>query len=363
MRFKLSLIGLLVAAATGSHAQDVTLFGIVDLATEHINNVAPSGGGLTRVPSLTGTVSSRLGLRGVEDLGGGLRAVFTLEEGFAPDQGSLLQGGRGWGRQAFVGLAGHWGSLTFGRQYTMLFWSVLDADVLGPNLYGSGSLDSYIPNARIDNSFSYRGTFNGLTVGATYSLGRDAVNAGPSPSGTNCGGESTDRKACIERSALVKYDGPAWGAAVAVDQMRGGPGAFAGLTSSALLDSRVSLNGYANIGKLKLAGGLIRRHNDADAITPKSDLVYAGAVYAVSPDFTLDGEVLRLAFKGNGNRATLAAARATYSFSKRTAVYGMLGHIANEGALALAVSAGAAGGNPVAGGSQLALATGIRHAF
>lgn len=61
----------------------------------------------------------------------------------------------------------------------MLFYSLLDSDILGPNVYSTASLDVYIPNARAGNAIGYRGTFNGLTLGATYSFGRDTVNAGP----------------------------------------------------------------------------------------------------------------------------------------------------------------------------------------
>ena len=173
-----------------------------DTAVEHVTNVGVAGGGLTRMPSLTGSSPSRLGFRGTEDLGDGLRALYTLEMGFAPDSGSSNQGGRLFGRQAFVGLSGPWGSVTLGRQYTMLFWSMLDADILGPNIYSSVSLDSYIANARADNALAYRGTFGEFTLGATYSFGRDVVNAGPSPGGTNCAGESaTDKKA--DRKSVV----------------------------------------------------------------------------------------------------------------------------------------------------------------
>lgn len=354
----------LALAASGVLAQSVTLYGVMDAAVEHVSNVSASGGSLTRMPSLTGTTPSRLGFRGSEDLGGGLRALYTLEMGFAPDSGALNQGGRIFGRQSTVGLAGSWGSVTLGRQYTMLFWSNLDADVLGPNIHGLSAFDSYIPNARADNSIAYRGTFSGLTVGATYSLGRDTVNAGPSPSGTNCAGESgTDKQACREWSALLKYDAPAWGAALAVDEIRGGAGAFAGLTSSALKDTRVSANGYAKLGDFKLGAGLLRRDNEASVATPRSDLWYLGATYSVSPQLVVDGQLARQKYKGSANAATLAVVRATYSLSKRTAVYASAGRMNNDGALALSVSGGQAGSNPIAGGSQTGLAMGIRHGF
>jgi predicted porin len=73
-------------AASASHAQsNVTIYGLLDAGVEHLNNVGSSGSHLTRMPTLTGTVPSRIGFRGTEDLGGGMRAVFTLEEGFGPD--------------------------------------------------------------------------------------------------------------------------------------------------------------------------------------------------------------------------------------------------------------------------------------
>lgn len=198
-------IFILAAAAPCAFAQSVTVFGLVDLAVEHVTRVGASGSGLNRMPGATGSLPSRIGFRGSEDLGGGLQAVFVLEQGFAPDAGTFNQGGRAFGRQANLGFIASWGTLTLGRQYTMLYWSILDADLLGTNIYGSGSIDSYIPNARIDNSIGYRGTFSGLTFGATVSAGRDAATAG-NPAATNCHGENVDKKACRERSALVKYD-------------------------------------------------------------------------------------------------------------------------------------------------------------
>ena len=300
----ISSLGLLVACGT-AYAQSLTIYGVVDAAVEHVTNVGASGDSLTRMPSLTGgSVPSRIGFRGTEDLGDGLRAVFTLEQGFAPDSGVLNQGGRSFGRQAFVGSC-PWGSLTAGRQYTMLFWSLLETDILGPANFGAGSLDSYIPNARADNALAYRGTFNGFTVGATYSLGRDVVNAGPSLAGTNCAGESSsDSKACREWSALLKYDSQNWGAALAVDELRGGPGAFAGLSSSAMKDTRTIANAYVKFGALKLAGGLLKRDNEGSATTPRSDLWYAGAAYPVGL-WTFDAELFRLKFKGSDNAANM----------------------------------------------------------
>ena len=357
-----------IAALVGSaaHAQsNVTIYGIVDSSVEYINKVGANGDSLTRMPGLTGgQMPSRLGFRGTEDLGGGLKAIFTLESGLGVDTGTLNQGGRFFGRQSFVGLSGSWGALTLGRQYSMLFWSQLDADILGPASYGSGSLDSYLPNARVDNAIAYKGTFNGFTAGATYSFGRDTVNAGPSPSGSNCAGENaSDKSACRQWSVMAKYDAAQWGVALAMDEITGGAGAFAGLTNSDLKDRRSTAAGWAKFGDFKLGAGLIARSNDATPATKKSNLWYVGAQYRITPAFVLDGEVFKLDFKNSANEAMLYAIRGTYNLSKRTAVYATAGHISNKGTLALSVSNAATGSNPAAGAAQTGVSVGMRHSF
>lgn len=363
MKYSILAFGMIATACSTVQAQsNITIYGMLDAGVEHLSNVAGSGG-LTRMPGLGVSVPSRLGFRGTEDLGGGLKAIFTLESGFGTDSGTLNQGGRFFGRQAFVGLSGEWGSLTLGRQYSMLFWSQLDADILGPNAYGSGSLDSYLPNARADNAIAYRGMLNGLTLGATYSFGRDTVNVS-SPSGTNCAGENAaDRSACRQWSAMIKYDTPVWGISAAIDEIRGGAGAFAGLSSSSMKDRRSTVAGWAKYDALKIGAGVIFRSNDAAPATRRSNLWYAGASYTVTPALILDSQVFRLDYKNSTNQALLYAVRGTYHLSRRTALFATAGHIANDGTLTLSVSGAAAGSSTVAGGSQTGVAVGMRHSF
>lgn len=359
MRRRMMAALLIGAAGTAGAQQNVTVYGIVDTGVERLTNVNAGGGSLIRVPHLTGSVPSRFGLRGSEDLGGGLRAEFTLENGFAPDSGALGQGNRLFGRQAWVGLSSGWGAVSFGRVYTMTFWAHLASDILGPNIYGLGSLDSYLPNARSDNSIAYRGTFSGVTIGATYSLGRDVSNAG-GPAATNCPGESaTDSKACRQWSAMLKYDSAAWGAAVAVDRLNGGPGAAFGLTSSSLQDERVSGNGYVKFGDMKVAAGLLRRNNEANA-TPKSDLWYVAFSTPLAGSYVFDAQAMRLNVKSSANDTRLIALRATKNFSRRTAAYLTAGFASNDGTAAVSASSG---GTVGPGMSQTGVMIGLRHAF
>ena len=370
----LSLLTLAALVATGTaHAQSsVILYGMVDAGLESVSNVASAGGRLNRMPSITGILPSRFGMRGKEDLGGGLSAIYTLEMGFGADTGAAGQGGRLFGRQSLVGLSGDWGAVTLGRQWNMLFWSLIDSDIVGPSIYGLGSLDSYIPNVRADNSVAYKGKFSDFTVGATYSLGRDTVNAGPSPAGANCAGENgADAQACREWSTMVKYDTKAWGAALAYDQIKGrtlgaAPDAVfpAGLDSSAKSDSRLVLNGYVNLGNVKIGGGVIRRNNEGSAIRPKSDLWYLGAAYPLSSAWTIDGTLAKLNYRNVDNYdATLLALRSLYKLSKRTTLYTQIGTTRNQSLSNVSVSSGAPGSNPVAGGSQTGTMVGINHSF
>ncbi|MFC4520212.1 porin [Cupriavidus pinatubonensis] len=355
--------GVLAVSPLLASAQSVTLYGVVDTGVEYVSNVGANGSGLWRVPTLTATVPSRWGLRGTEDLGGGLKATFALESGFAPDSGSANQGGRLFGRQAMVGLSNQYGQVSFGRQYTMLFWATLDTDILGPNVYGSGSLDNYLPNTRADNAISYKGKFGGLTAGATYSFGRDTVNAGPSPSGTNCVGETPgDSRACREWSAMLMYETNWWGVSAAYDSLRGGPGAFGGLTRSSMTDNRLALGGYMLLSNTKIGLGWIHRNNDGSP-TPKSDLIHGGASYDITPAFNIAGQVYWLKYHNSANKVWLYALRGTYAFSKRTSVYATAGFIDNGGQLAQSVSGGAPGSNPAPGGNQFGTMIGIKHIF
>lgn len=361
MKIRTMLVGAMAAACPAlAAAQSVTLYGVIDTGIAYVNGIGSARKDLTFVPSVTGTVPSRWGLRGSENLGEGLKAAFALESGFAPDTGAAGQGGRLFGRQAWAGLSGAWGQVALGRQYTMLFWASLDPDILGPNIFGSGVLDAYLPNTRADNTVSYKGTFGGLTIGATYSFGRDSVNAGPSPAGTNCPGENpTDHKACREWSALLQYETKWYGVAAAYDSLRGAPGAFGGLNSSGLSDDRLLLAGYLLLANTKAGVGWIRRDNEA-SFTPLSDLWYAGVAYDVTPAFTAAGQVYYLRYHGSDNKAMLYALRGTYSFSKRTSVYGTVGYINNGGKLDLTLTPGA---NPAPGASQFGAMLGVKHIF
>ncbi|MFP3613165.1 porin [Paraburkholderia sp. SIMBA_050] len=365
----------LAAASSCAAAQSVTLYGIVDTGVEYVSHAGSGGKALVRMPSNTGELPSRWGLRGDEDLGGGMHAIFTLESGFTANQ-DMMQSGRLFGRQAWVGISGPFGAVTFGRQYNMLLWSMVDADIIGPGIYGIGSLDNYIPNMRSDNTIAYKGTFHGLTIGAAYSFGRDSAGTGNSPAQGTCVGPVPGMAAaCREWSAVVKYDTTWFGVAAAYDEQRGGAGAAASffdgarpipLTDPADKDARIQLNGYAKLGKLRLGAGWIGRRvvtNNATSPDARSNLFYVGASYQLSPFVLLDGEAYRIVNAQHDARATLATLRCTYLLSKRTAVYAQTAYLSNSIHAQYTVSSGGPGAAPQAGIGQLGMNVGIRHLF
>lgn len=347
--------GFCTSAAMASAA----VYGIIDTGVEYVTNANAAGESVIKMPSLTGSFPSRIGFKGTEDLGGGMQALFVLENGFTPDSGNLGQGNRLFGRQAFVGLKNPYGTLSLGRQLNMTFFAMAKADVMGPNIHGMSNMDGYLPNTRSDNAVGYMGKFADVTLGATYSFGRDASAAG-GPAATNCGGEVPgDAKACRQYTALLAYDTKSYGLATAYDKLHGGVGATGGLGNSSLYVERISVSGYAMLGAAKVGMGLIRRKTHA-ATDNTADLYYAGVSYPFATSWVLDTQLARLDVKSSADASTMFSARATYSLSKRTAVYASVGHIQNDGAAAIGVSAGT---GVVAGMDQSSVMMGVRHSF
>jgi len=179
MKKSLLALAALGAFAGVAHAQSsVTLYGIID---EGFNINTNSGG--KHLYNLSSGVlqGSRFGLRGTEDLGGGLKAIFVLENGFDVNNGKLGQGGLMFGRQAYVGLSSQFGTVTLGRQYDSV------VDYVGPLEAGDqwggyiaahpGDIDNFNNAYRTNNTVKYTSAnYNGLTFGGTYSFGGVAGN-------------------------------------------------------------------------------------------------------------------------------------------------------------------------------------------
>ena len=164
-------------AAVTAHAQsNVTIYGIVDAGI--VRETGGSGGDVTKVTSGIGS-QSRIGFRGVEDLGGDLSAIFTLESGYKIDDGSLDSTNTLFNRQAFVGLKSKTlGTVTIGRQYNPLYNAMSQvADPFGAGY--AGSIKNLFPaggvNTRVSNAIVYQTpSFSGFTVDGLYALGEQS---------------------------------------------------------------------------------------------------------------------------------------------------------------------------------------------
>jgi predicted porin len=169
------LIGCGLFAANAHAQSSVTLYGVIDEGIDYVNNSGGHSLWRMRDGTYDGVYGSRWGLKGSEDLGGGLSAIFKLEAGFSTENGQSRQGGREFGRQAYVGLShAQFGTVTFGRQYD----SVVDylqpltapGQLAGP-LVHAGDIDNTDNSFRVDNSVKYASPkIGGFTFGGLYSF-------------------------------------------------------------------------------------------------------------------------------------------------------------------------------------------------
>lgn len=174
-------LALLGAAGAAQAQSSVTLYGVIDTSITYVHHQSGSDNGWSMG---TGNLSgSRWGLKGQEDLGGGLATIFQLENGFNSTTGQLSQGSRMFGRQAFVGLESkQFGTVTLGRQYDPLVDLV--QGITADNYFGSvfataGDVDNYDNSSRTNNSIKYLSpNYAGFQVEGMYSLGGVAGKTG-----------------------------------------------------------------------------------------------------------------------------------------------------------------------------------------
>ncbi|MBC3930950.1 porin [Undibacterium curvum] len=190
---KKSLIALAVLAAAAGSAQaqsSVTVYGVLDMAFNAENNGQFSKG-KGNIFSLDSGVQSgsRLGFKGSEDLGNGLKANFKLEMGVQADTGASAQGGLAFGRAAWVGLSGDFGAVQVGRQNKPIFDAVDAVDPFSTGIIGGSATDStsatglgnllFATNPRSNNTINYTtNNLSGFTGSLAYSAGEQAGNVG-----------------------------------------------------------------------------------------------------------------------------------------------------------------------------------------
>ncbi|SEJ46764.1 porin [Paraburkholderia diazotrophica] len=179
MKKNLIVAGILGAFAATANAQSsVTLYGTLDAGLVYTNNQA----GHSNWQQGSGTVSDTyFGLRGSEDLGNGLHAIFTLENGFDLNNGHLKENNTLFNRQAYVGLqSNQFGTLTLGRQYDSMVDYLAPLSAAGSG-FGNNLAGHPFDNDNLDNSFSIKNAvkytsanYAGLQFGGLYGFSNEA---------------------------------------------------------------------------------------------------------------------------------------------------------------------------------------------
>lgn len=356
---KTSLIAAACAAAcftTSAWSQGVTLAGVADGAARQVSN--QGRGSVSSLVSGSNS-TSKLIVRGVEDLGGGLAAGFHLEHGFQLDSGTQVSTTQFWDRRATVHLISKdMGEVRLGRDYVpnYLNWNRYD-----PFVYvGAGGANNFISatpvgpirsafgtglntTVRSSDSVQYLlpGGLGGLEGGVMLAAGEGGTTADGKNkfTGVRLGfsGKGFNISASASRSTNNLTGGNAF-----TDQVIGGSYDFGPVQFSAAL--RQFKQGSAKQTNLLLGGWMPLGQGTLKVSVNRANL--SGRVGTAVID---------------ANDAQQVAVGYVYDFSKRSAVYTTLSVIDNKGAATYVVPGGAAG--MAGGGRSRGLEVGLRHNF
>lgn len=335
MKIRPLALAALAALAGAARAQPtVTVFGILDVGVQHIEN----GSTARWLESIDGQKTSRLGFRGSEDLGGGLSAAFHLEGALSPDDGNT--GGMNWRRRSTVSLASKsLGELRLGRDYTPSFWNYSVFSPFGTNgvgssgnlIYGFGGKSSTAPTiVRSDNAIGY---FLPKDLGGVYGQVMHALGEGAATGkfwGARVGYASGPIDVAVAQSDTVNN--------AAGDKFRS-----------------FNIGGSYDFGVVKLMG----IHAVSRQTTSKQTTTLVGVTAPVGV-----GEI-RASFisadKANSpDDATQWALGYVHVLSKRTSLYASAAQIKNKGAATFAIP----GGPAISGGqSSTGVEAGVCHSF
>ena len=352
----LALAALTAFAGAASAQSSVTLFGVVDVSARYTEYDDKGQYQL----ATDGNASSRLGFRGVEDLGGGLKAGFWLEGSLSADTGTMplasINGGSGnsaaiFQRRATVSLMGGWGEIRLGRDYTTHFWNTTVYDPFGTNGVGSantfamlGAANANVSTAvRSNNAISYfTPNLGGFSAQLQYAFGEQVS-----------GGVKTNN-----------FMGFRLGYAAGPISVHGAYGKTEGATD-AVDHKAMNFGGSFDMGFLKASLMVAQEKNGAGL---KTIAIEPGIMVPVGAG------VIRASFarhdqKGgtaawNDNDWDKIAVGYLHNLSKRTTVYATYARIANDGTQTKTVANNGLGGVTASpGGNSSGIEFGVRHAF
>lgn len=352
-----------LAAAGSAHAQgSVTLYGLIDTYVEHRNHVNATGDAVWLLGTPAGATgsggmnTSRWGMRGSEDLGGGLTAIFNLEGELSPDTGA--GNANPFSRQAWVGLEGGFGRLLAGRSYTTTYDFILPFDPLGYAPIASWGTAGTTSGGRADgmitglsNQLKYRYTLGGFRLGASYGFGEQATSASDSAT----------------YNLAVGYTVGGLGLVATAERQNGNTTTTAPIGRNKR--TAVHLGASYEIGPVKFFAVARDYKLDPIAAGPdnKSTTYWVGAAYKITVPLTLTLAYYKQDIKDGvragttdvpGSDPSLAVLRARYAMSKRTDVYAVASYAAAKRAV-VGISRDDAGFDD----NQTSMAVGIQHRF
>lgn len=340
-----------IAASSAAFAQSsVTLYGVVDASVESVKG----DNTVTRVSS-DNLASSRIAFKGVEDLGGGLKATFLLDAAVAVDTGAA--GSTLFGRSAYVGLTGGFGEVRLGRQDSLI--GAQTAGTIGTQGYDEAKIATTLGGdslRRLDNAITYIApTFvPGLTLAAQFSTGYSssvttedggndgrtygfsaAYANGPLSAGLSYIKANTDAAGDVENTGVFVYGAYDFGVAklTAYYNTDDRDGAF---------DDR---NMYGFKVAVPVASGVTLTGGYAQVRGAKGDTT------AATGNFNAKGT--------QDDKASILTFRAQYDLSKRTALYALYSQVYNDNNTDLAVANVTTANDK----SSRGIAIGVRHSF
>ena len=318
---------------------NVQLYGVMDAALAREESGTPGQNSTWKVNSGNQS-SSRIGFRGTEDLGDGLKAMFNIEAGVALDTGAadsnLFQ------RRAVVGLENSFGLLTVGREYSPIAAVAAMSDVFGQGFYGTnlsafGAQGANRLTRRLDNSVNFKSAaWNGLRAYLAYSAGEKTVD----PSGNLYGG--------------------------AVEYTYGNLGLSAGYHTIKRLaieeDKEMAFGASFKLDAFELKGNYL----SADNAGPNNKYKQ----YNIGGAFTMDANKFFVNFQQQkletGAKGKTVAIAYTYSLSKRTNLYASYATLDNDNRAVFGINSSSTNVTPAAtalGADPKALSLGLRHTF
>lgn len=341
MKKSLLALAVLGAFAGAASAQtNVTLYGIVDAGI----TFADDGSDDSDTWALTsgGQSASRFGIRGTEDLGGGLSASFVLEQGFNLDTGNQASTNRQFSRLAYVGLNGGFGGVRLGRQVSPIKAAIDAIDPFGGA--GQGGFYDYTYGAfpeRIDNAVTYlTPNFGGFTAQAQYAFGEAEGSTVP---GRNMGVQVGYGNGPLNVQAAFNKGEPTTAAIAAPGGAEDTESFFVGAAY--------------NFGVAKAHAGF--GHTKYELVPGGADLKVRDFLIGATVPFgasALTADWIRTDSRDEDDvQADTINLMYTYALSKRTNFYTVFTHVRNDDASDLATS--------VEGENANILTVGVRHTF